>query len=180
MTRLPTYCVLILACLVLAESPTARAEVNQLTENQIKAAYLYNFAKFVEWPAAALPAGAPLVIGILGKGPLGEAQSALSGRSAKGHRVQVRQIGRPEEAASCQILFVAGSERHRLKEILRALPATGVLTVSDIRNFCSTGGMIGLAPQGDKVQFEINLGTAERAGLKLSSQMLKLALTVYE
>jgi hypothetical protein len=171
---------LILACLILAGSPCRSAEVNQLTENQIKAAYLYNFAKFVEWPASALPTGAPLVIGIMGKGPVGEAQSALSGRSAKGHRVQVRQVARAEEAGGCQILFIAGSERHRIKEILRALPAGGILTVSDIRNFCSQGGMIGLSPQGDKVQFEINLGSAERAGLKLSSQMLKLALTVYE
>ena len=172
---------LILVCLALCGSPAGSAEVGQISENQVKAAYLFNFAKFVEWPASAFPgAGAPLTIGIIGKGPLGEAQEALTGRLAKGRRVQVRQFSRAEEVAGCQILYIAGSEKQHLREILRALPPSGVLTVSDIKHFCSQGGMIGLVVRGEKIQFEINIGNAERAGLKLSSQMLKLAVSVYE
>ena len=180
-TKVATCIALILACLALAGARLSRAEVNQLTETQVKAAYLFNFAKFVEWPASGFPAaGAPLVIGIVGKGPFGEAHDALTGKIAKGRRVQVRQINRVDEIPGCQILFIAVSERGRLKEILRSLPDKGVLTVSDIKHFCTLGGMIGLVVRGEKVQFEINIGNAERAGLKLSSQMLRLALTVID
>jgi len=176
-----TYLLLALAFLPLGYTPVSRAEVPQLSENQVKAAYLFNFAKFVEWPPSAFSsAAAPLVIGVIGKGPFSEAHEALAGRSAKGRKVQVRQFTRIEEVGGCQILFIAGSERQHLKEILKALPASGVLTVSDIKHFCSSGGMIGLVIRGEKVQFEVNVGNAERAGLKLSSQMLKLALSVID
>ena len=176
-----TYLVLALAFVALGNAPASRAEVAQLSENQVKAAYLFNFAKFVEWPASAFSGpAAPLVIGIIGKGPYSEAHEALVGRTAKGRKVQVRQFTRIDEVGGCQILFIAGSERQHLKEILRALPASGVLTVSDIKHFCNSGGMIGLVVRGEKLQFEVNVGNAERAGLKLSSQMLKLALSVID
>ena len=169
----------VVLCLSLGGLSPSGAEVSP-PEYQVKAAYLFNFAKFVEWPASAFPgAGAPRVIGIIGKGPFGEAFEALAGRSAKGRKVQVRHVSRVDELAGCQILFIANSEKPRLREILGALPA-GVLTVSDIKRFCNAGGMIGLVSRGDKVQFEVNLANAERAGLKVSSQMLKLAVTVYE
>jgi hypothetical protein len=175
------YIALTLAWLTLGVPLPSRAEVGQLSESQVKAAYLFNFAKFVEWPASAFPgAGAPLVIGFIGKGPYGEARDALAGRMAKGRKVQVRQFTRVDEVAGCQILFIAASERGRLKEILRALPANGILTVSDISHFCRSGGMIALVSRGERVQFEVHIGNAERAGLKLSSQMLKLALSVLE
>ena len=175
-----TYITLVLACLALHLTHPCRAEMGQLSENQVKAAYLFNFAKFVEWPASSFAAGSPLVIGIIGKGPSGEARAALTGRIAKGHKVQVKQFTRIEEVGGCQILYIAASEKPRLKEILRALPPSGVLTVSDIKHVSTLGGMIGLVIRGEKVQFEINVGNAERAGLKLSSQMLKLALSVLD
>jgi hypothetical protein len=179
--RIMLYIALLLGCHALQGAPPSRAELSQLSENQVKAAYLFNFAKFVEWPASAFPsAAAPLVIGVIGKGPASEAHDALTGRSAKGRKVQVRQITRYDELAGCQVLFIAASEKPRMKEILRALPGGGVLTVSDIKHFSSSGGMIGLVSRGEKIQFEINLGNAERAGLKLSSQMLKLALSIID
>ena len=175
------YIALTLAALFLCAPLPSQAEVGQLSENQVKAAYLFNFAKFVEWPASAFPgSGSPLVIGFIGKGPYGEAHEVLAGRMAKGRKVQVRQFTRIEEVGGCHILFIAASERGRLKEILRALPATGVLTVSDMSHFCNAGGMIALVNRGERVQFEVHIGKAERAGLKLSSQMLKLALSVFE
>lgn len=178
--RYLTYLVLFLACSAVRSAP-ARAETTQRTETQVKAAYLFNFAKFVEWPASGFPPiGAPLVIVVIGKSPAGEAYNVLNGRSAKGRRVQVRQVTRIDEIGACQILFIANSERGRLREILKSAPALGVLTVSDICDFANLGGMIGLVTRGRKVQFEVNLGSAERAGLKLSSQMLKLAQSVYE
>lgn len=177
---LTTYLALA-ALLVVWPAQRLEGEAGPVTEPQVKAAYLYNFVKFVEWPAGALPGGAAaLNIALLGKGAHSEPFEALSGRQVKGRRVQVRQIGRVEECAGCQVLFIMPSERTRLKEILRAVPSSGVLTVSDIKNFCSLGGMIGLVTRNDKVQFEVNLGAAERAGLRLSSQMLKLSLSIVE
>lgn len=177
---LTTYLALA-ALLFLGPSQRLGAEPGPVTEPQVKAAYLYNFAKFVEWPPGAFPGGAAaLTIAILGKGGGSEPFEALAGRQVKGRRVQVRQIGRVEECAGCQVLFIMPSERTRVKEILRAVPSSGVLTVSDIKNFCSLGGMIGLVTRNDRVQFEVNLGAAERAGFRLSSQMLKLSLSIVE
>ncbi|GFO66469.1 hypothetical protein GMLC_00480 [Geomonas limicola] len=177
---LTTYLALA-ALLVVCPAQRLSADSSPVTEQQVKAAYLYNFVKFVEWPASVLPAGTtPLTIALLGKGAGSEWLEGLSGRQVKGRRVVVRQITRVEECAGCQVIFIQPSERTRLKEILRGVPSTGVLTVSDIKNFCSLGGMIGLVTRNDKMQFEVNLGAAERAGLRLSSQMLKLALSIVE
>jgi hypothetical protein len=177
-----TYITVVVACFVVSWVASSRAEIGQLSENQAKAAYLFNFAKFVEWPASAFPsAAAPMVICILGKSPLGEAIDELAGRSVKGRKVQVRQLGKTEEIAGCQVLFIASSERTHLKEILnKANLASGVLTVSDINHFCSSGGMIGLVTRGERIQFEVNRGSAERAGLKPSSHLMKLAVSVIE
>jgi len=180
MLRAITTYLAVAALLVVCAVPQLTAEPGTVTEPQVKAAYLYNFAKFVEWPTSGT-SGAPLLsIALLGKGAGSEPFEALSGRLVKGRRVVVRQISRIEDCSGCQVVFIMPSERTRLKEILRAVPATGVLTVSDIKNFCSQGGMIGLVSRNDKVQFEVNLAAAERAGLKLSSQMLKLALSIVE
>jgi len=177
--RTATYLALLLG-LALCGASALYGEVGELSESQVKAAYLFNFAKFAEWPAGVFRApGAPLVIGVVGRAGA-EPFEALSGRQVRGRRVQVRIVQRPEEAAGCQILYIPATERARLKEILRSLPVSGVLTVSDIRNFCSQGGMIGLVTRGDRVQFEVNRGSVERSGLKLSSQMLKLALEIIE
>lgn len=157
-----------------------RGEEAQLSENQVMAAYLFNFAKFVEWPSSAFPsAAAPIVIGLFGRGLGAEAQEALSGRRVQGRRIQIRVCSRIEDIAGCQILYIAALERARLKDILRAAPP-GVLTVSDLRHFCAMGGMIGLVPRGEKLLFEISIRNAERAGLKLSSHLLRLAVAVYD
>ena len=173
------YITVILALLALSREPLTSAEMKDLSENQVKAAYLFNFAKYVEWPASAFSdPGAPLVIGIIGKSPFGEAIDSLAGRTAKGRKVQVRQSSRMDKLGGIQMLFIASSEKPRLREILGAVHNSSVVTVSDIKGFCDLGGMIGLMTRGEKVQFEVNIGNAERAGLKISSQMLKLAVSV--
>lgn len=174
------HTVLLLCFLLMSGKPLPGGELGQLSETQAKVAYLFNFAKYAEWPASALPPASPLVVGIFGKGFAAEAQGVLAGKQIRGHRVQVRVCARPEEIPGCHLLFISSSERTRLKEILKGVPAAGVLTVSDVRNFSRLGGMIGLVLKGERLQFEIDQANAERAGLKLSSQLLKLALTVFE
>lgn len=149
-------------------------------EYQIKAAYLYNFSRFVDWPAQnAWAKSEPFAICILGKDPFGPALDAtLSGANAQGRSLVAKRISTPADALSCQILFVASSEEGRLKEILGVLEKKSVLTVSDISKFSERGGMIQFVLQGDKVRFEVNLSNATDAGLVLGSDLLKVAVAV--
>lgn len=164
-----------LACLlalsVLAGPPTG--------EYQIKAAYLLNFARYVEWPVGRLPAGAPLRICLLGRDPFGGALDGLEGRQVQGHEVRVRQADNLEQAGECHIVFVSGSEERRMGLILRALAERAVLTVSDIDGFVEAGGGIGLVIEEQRVRFDINQGPLLRDNLRASSQLLRLGRQVF-
>ena len=149
------------------------------TEYQVKAAYLYNFAKFVEWPAAVMSSDNSFNICILGHDPFDPALSTtLAGESIKGKNVLVKRISRAQDGPGCQILYISSSEQDRLKEILDVLDKTSVLTVSDMPQFTRRGGMIQFVVDANRVRFEVNLTSAERTGLVLSSQLLKVAIGV--
>ncbi len=151
----------------------------QSAEYQIKAAMIYNFAKFVEWPADALaPAPAPLTLCVLGRDPFGGALAAIEGRSAQGRELRVRRGLAADEFRGCHLLFIADSEERRLPALLRTLANQPVLAVSDIEGFAEAGGTIALIESDGRLQFEINLGAAQRANLKISSQLLRLAKLV--
>lgn len=139
----------------------------------IKAAFLLNFIRYTEWPAEA--AGTPLVTCFIGRDPTVLAAAGIDGRSAAGRRVQVRRASAPDELAGCQVVYIAASEERRIGRLLSAVDAGGVLTVSDAAGFVDQGGVIELVESGDRFEFDINLGVAQRAGLRLSSQLLKLA-----
>jgi YfiR/HmsC-like len=158
----------------------SRLEAQQPNEFQVKAAYLYNFGKFVEWPAG-IPAGQndSFVVCVLGKDPFGPTlDSTFANERIGGKSVLARRISKPVEAMSCKILFISTSESVRLKEILAAVEKSGVLTVSDIPQFSKLGGMIQFVLEGSKIRFEINRTKAESAGLALSSDLLKVASLV--
>jgi hypothetical protein len=144
------------------------------TEYQLKAAFLLNFARYVEWPAAKLGAGSPIRICVLGRDPFGGALVAHDGRQAQGHDVRVRAIDTVEQAGECHVLFVTESEERRVASILRSAAGKSVLTVSDIDGFAEAGGAVGLFNDDDRVRFDINLGTLQRDGLKASAQLLRL------
>jgi hypothetical protein len=149
------------------------------TEYQVKAAYLYNFGKFVEWPAKVTASDSSFNICVLGQDPFGSTFSrSIAGESIKGKNVLLKRIPRAQEASGCHILFISSSEEARLKEILAALDKTSVLTVSDMPEFTRRGGMIQFVTEANRVRFEVNLTSAERTGLTLSSQLLKVAMTV--
>ena len=149
-------------------------------EYQVKAAYLYNFGRFVKWPAGiAAGKGDSFAVCVLGQDPFGSTlDSTLAGEALDGKPVVIRRIARPQDAADCRILFVSSAEEHHLKEILAAIDQAGVLTVSDIRGFSLRGGIIQFVAEGDRVRFEINLASAESARLVLSSELLKVAAAV--
>jgi hypothetical protein len=155
--------------------------VSALTADEyaVKAAYLYNFAKFVEWPPASFATdNAPLLICVMGDNPFGEALTNLHGKRVGAHAVAVQELPSSQEAPSCHIVFITRSQQPRLKNLLATLSGRPVLTVSDIDNFTQGGGIIGLIEIEQRIQFVINTSAASRAGLKISSQLLKLAIVV--
>lgn len=179
--RRPLALALLLACAAPAFAAAAGSEAERpLTEFDVKAAYIYNFARFVEWPAqAGAGMAAPFVVAVLGDDPFGSTLDATLAGKAIGERpFVVRRVSTPEAAAGAQIVFVSASERPRLPHVLRVLERAGALTVSDLPGFAGRGGMIGFRNEGRKVRFDINPGSAERARLTLSSQLLKLARIV--
>ncbi|PYV95690.1 MAG: DUF4154 domain-containing protein [Acidobacteria bacterium] len=149
------------------------------TEYQVKAAYLYNFGKFVEWPTRGTTSESSFNICVLGQDPFGSTfGSTLGGENIKGKSVLLKRIPNAQEAVGCHILFISSSEEPRLKEILAALDKTSVLTVSDMPQFTRRGGMIQFVMDANRVRFEVNLTSAERTGLTVSSQLLKVAISV--
>lgn len=170
-------------CLAVAAAvafPTlARAQISR--EYQVKAAFLYNFTKFVEWPAVRFESkSSPIVIGLLGPAQFGdELVKIVAGRKANGRDIVVKELGSVAEATSAQIVFIhAGGERS-FREALDALHAAGVLTVGESPQFTAAGGIINFVLEADKVRFEINQAASERAGVKISAQLLKLATAVH-
>jgi len=156
-----------------------RAQVPEATpsEYQLKAAFLFNFAKFVEWPAEAFrKRDSALVIGVLGDNPFdSDLERTVQNKTINGHPFTVRQLKALPEVKSCHILFISKSERRRLPEIMTALDAANVLTVSEVDHFLQAGGMVNFVMEGNKVRFEINDEAAKRASLRISSKLLNLA-----
>jgi hypothetical protein len=154
------------------------AQPSGATEYEVKAAYLYNFGRFIQWPED-IPADQPFEICVVGRDPFGPMLDAtLKGASISGRPTAVRRLSKAGEAGGCRIAFVSVSEAGRLKETLTALEGSGVLTVSDIPEFAQRGGAIQFVLAGNKVRFEINLMTAQNAGLVLSSDLLKVAIAI--
>jgi hypothetical protein len=169
---------IVISWIVIA-SPCLHAQKSGPTENEVKSAYLYNFGKFVEWPAKATSVGEFFPICVLGDDNFGSTlETIIAGESINGKKVAVTRIAKPQDAVSCRILFISSSEQNQLKEILAALDNTSVLTVSDMPQFTRRGGMIQFVVEANKVRFEVDLTSAERAGLTLSSQLLKVAINV--
>jgi hypothetical protein len=158
--------------------PRARAQETFTSEYEIKAAFLFNFAKFVEWPAKPSGEGEPaaFTIGILGRDPFGDAlEQTIGEKTVKGRKITLKRFRHAGELKPCDILFICDSERASLPEILNRLRNEADLTVSDMPDFGRRGGMITLFTEDNKVRFSIRTDLAERAGLKLSSRLLSLS-----
>ncbi len=146
----------------------------------MQAAYLYNFGKFVKWPAVA-PANqsGSFTICVLDEDPFGKVlQSTLAGKSVGGKPVALKRIAKAQEAGACHILFIGSTEGKDLQGILSAVEQSSVLTVSDMPNFSKRGGMIQFILEGDRLRFEINLDGTDKSHLVFPSELLKVAVAV--
>ena len=152
------------------------------SEYEVKAAYLYHFAKFVEWPPQAGQAAPDIfVITILGEDPFGGVlDDMLDGKVVDGRRVVVHRTHRADEVRDSRILFISDSEQPHLPAILKRLEGAATLTVGEMDRFAERGGVIRFRTERSRVRLEINLAVAERARLKISSELLKLARIVGE
>ncbi|MGA9883746.1 MAG: YfiR family protein [Candidatus Acidiferrales bacterium] len=156
-------------------------ESAQPTRFEVEAAYLYQFGNFVEWPSKnpKVPGSKYFSICVLGRDPFGRVlDDTLSGSKLNGLPMVARRIDSVEDARDCQILFFSSSRRSQLDSNMSALHDAPILTVSDIADFASRGGMIQFVLIDGRVRFEINLPRTQKAGLKLSSQLLKVAAGV--
>ena len=154
----------------------------EASEYQIKAAFLYNFAKFVEWPPENnVGAGDPMTICIVGEDPFGNILDEFTkGRTIKDRRVLITRLKPGQDLKGCQIAFISSVARNQLKSIFQNAVRAHVLTVGESEGFSARGGVIGFIREENKVHFEINLDAAQRANLKISSKLLSLAKIVKE
>ncbi|HSS98748.1 MAG TPA: YfiR family protein [Terriglobales bacterium] len=149
------------------------------TEYQVKAAYLYNFGRFVEWPANAAGKGELFNVCVFGKDPFGPVlDHALAGETIGGKSVVARRISLPQESGNCQILFLSSAEEGLLNKIIEAANKEAVLTVSDMPQFSERGGMVQFVVENNRIRFEVNLTAAQNAGLTLRSELLRVATVV--
>jgi len=166
--------------MVLPNMPLARSESSAASEYQVKAAFLFNFAKFVEWPPNSFSdASAPLRICVFGQDPFGqELRDITNEKTVNGRKLEVSNVADLQQARKCQILFISSSEKKRTQQMLTGLSGMGVLTVGDTKGFAEQGGMINFVLENDRVQFEVSRKAAEQAGLKISSKLLSVAKLV--
>jgi hypothetical protein len=175
------FALLLVACLMLFSPRQAWTESGNLSENEVKAAYLYNFAKYVEWPSSAFPRdNTPLTICIVGSGPLNDVIETLAGKTIRNRRLVIRQFSRIEDLSECHILFISSSLKSPLNQILTTAAARSILTVSDSKGFTAAGGMIEFIQVAGKIRFVINNRAAQSASLQISSHLLRLATTPVE
>jgi hypothetical protein len=179
MTKLPRW--IVLTALLIAAIVPARSHAEPTEEYRVKAAFIYNFAKFIEWsPEAYESSASPIVLCILGDDPFETALDSVEGKKVGERKLVIKRIKKVQDGDGCQILFICSSEKEGLPQILKALQGSSVLTISDMDRFTDQGGVIGFVLADNKIRFDINLGAARLSKLEISSKLLKLAERVRE
>ncbi len=183
-----------------AIAPKARADSAASLEYQVKAAFIYNFIKFVDWPKEKVAdPNAPLTIGIIGKDPFEDAFEPLQEKETKDRKVIIQRFEgfvrnwkspakkkkdqphpKSQDIQKCHLLFICPSESERIADIIASVKDHSVLTVADTQGFLEAGGIINFVMEEQKVRFEINVTTAKQAKLQIRSQLLRLAKRVIE
>jgi len=168
----------VVAVLVLAApADQARGDGPVPEEYQVKAAFLFNFAKFVEWPQDAFKgADDPIAICVLGQNPFGSAlEDVVRNKTVVNRAFVVHDVLNAQQASKCQIVFVSSSERKRFRPLLADLRGRSILIVGEAEDFIANGGIINFKLKDARVRIEIDAASAERAGLRISSKLLSLA-----
>ncbi|MDY6987911.1 MAG: YfiR family protein [Thermodesulfobacteriota bacterium] len=157
-------------------APAVQGEDKVPSEYVLKAAFLFNFAKFVEWPAEALTDDQRVIsLCVFGEDPFGGALESIEGKTVKGRKVMTSRSKSLADLKECHILFISRSMEKDMAWILAELRDLSVLTVGDTENFTHRGGIINFVTVGNKLRFDINMKAARENGLKISSKLLKLA-----
>ena len=158
----------------------AVCQVDKPSEDQVKAAYLYNFGRYVKWPPiAATDQARSFTICVFNEDPFGATLDAVLSRQAlNGKPVVIKRIAKPQDASGCRIAFIHVAQSDRLQDMLASLNQNSVLTVSDMPDFLHQGGMVQFVLHDERVRFEINLTTTTSARLTMSSELLKVASAV--
>jgi hypothetical protein len=157
------------------------ANAGASSEYEIKAAFLLKFGGFVDWPDAKFPeADTPFLIGLLGTDPFKQSlDDAVRDRKLGDRPIELRRASSSDFLTECHIVFIADSDEEKLPAILETLHKASVLSVGDSADFAEHGGIIYLKKEGDKIRFEINVGSARQAGLSLDSKLLNLARAIW-
>ncbi|MBV9610391.1 MAG: YfiR family protein [Acidobacteria bacterium] len=167
-----------MAVLLGTSGALAGAQETRASETEVKAALVYNFVKFVEWPADTLREGSDVAVCVNGNEQIATAISLIQGRKLNGHRLTVRRRKPDEDDSACHVMFMG--DRQRWSPLLSRMRGLPVLTIGDGEEFVRRGGMIAFVLENDRVRFMMNPAAGERARLKISSRLLALARIVQE
>jgi hypothetical protein len=170
-------CVTIIILLSLADQNLAQMNhIDYPSEYHVKAAFLYNFAKFIDWPDGTFSdPNTPIIIGVLGEDPFGvDLEKTVEGKRVKGRSFLIKRFHQLGKLEYCHILFISLSEKSNMSQILKKFNKSSILTVSETERFILDGIIINFIIHESKVRFKININAAENAGLKISSKLLRL------
>ena len=175
----PTAWTALLVIIVLLLAPNARTQ--DVTEASLKAAFLYNFARYTQWSQDVLPGTAPLTVCVLNDSAVGDALArTVKGRLLAGRGISVSHVQPGQSLRSCHLLYITTTSEPQMAAIVKSVTGAPVLTVSEFDNFARKGGIVHIFVENGKIDFRIDLDLARRSGLDLSSRLLGLADEVYE
>jgi len=175
-----TIAAILIAAVMLCSSATRSPGAAPLKEYELKAAFLYNFTKFIEWPTNRFAnANAPFVVAVAGNSSSTiELEKIATERKVNGRKLIIKTVKTPEDAKDAHVLFVSATEDSRFENWLAAAHGAGVLTIGESESFFKQGGIINFVLEGEKIRFDLNIDQAEAAGLKVSAQLQKLARNI--
>jgi len=171
------YFIMLFAALFCPGS-AACSEARKPTEYEVKAAYIYNFAKFIEWPTRFRDRDDAIHVCVIGDDPISHSLADIDGKSVLGRKIGIRRNVVLQNLGGCEIVFISRSAREQLSRILETINGFSVLTIGDTKGFAEQGVLINFYMENKRVLFEINPKAADRAGLKISSNLLRLARIV--
>lgn len=173
--QIPRTLILVSALVLMGNVLTTQVQAQTVDEYRVKAAFILNFAKFVDWPSDTVVDGGALVVGVVGDDPFGGALDQLNGYRANGRHLRIKRFRSGDDLRGCQIVFISNSEERNLWKILDKIRGTSVLTIGEMPQFNHSGGMIRFVVQNNRVRFEINAAAAGQARLRISSKLLALS-----
>ena len=174
------FILLTLLALFICGAPPGHA-ADTSSEYRVKAAYLYNFAKFIRWPEKTFASvDSPLVIGVLGKNPFNGELTPLADKTVRNRKIIVRQFATIDNVTDCHLLYVSDTASRQLRAALQLLRVKPMVTIGDNEDFCKFGGVIQFVTRRDRLRFVINLDVAKDNDIHIDSQLLSLAVEVLE